>query len=132
MPVRPIATRRRAARVARMLAAHYGSPHHANKADPLDELVFIVLSQMTTHQSFNRVYDRLKANYPNWKEVAALPTDKLVEEIADAGLSGQKAPRLHAIFRRLGQDFGSVTLEPLKDMDDECTQAYLTSLPGVD
>lgn len=121
----------RAHRVTLALHAAYGSPDHKNKAEPLDELVFIVLSQMTTHHSFERVYDRLKAAVANWGAISTLRLSQLKRLIKDAGLSGQKAPRLKRIIRRLVTDFGEATLSPLRDMSDDDAQAYLTSLPGV-
>lgn len=123
--------RRRVHLATAFLHEAYGSPRHDNKDDPLDELVFIVLSQMTTRQSYGRVYDRLKAEYPSWEAVLELPIDELKAAIKDAGLINQKAPRIKAILAKLGEDFGHVTLDPLREMDDEEAERYLTSLPGV-
>ncbi len=125
------AVRRRAHRVAVILHDTYGSPRHGNKDDPLDELVFILLSQMTTGPSFNRVYDRVKAEYATWDPLADMPLAQLKTLIKDAGLSGQKAPGLKAIFQKLRDDFGAVTLQPLADMTDQEAEGYLTSLPRV-
>lgn len=123
--------RRRAQKTVELLANAYKSPRHGNKDDPLDELVFILLSQMTTGPSFNRVYDRLKAEYPNWELLIKLPLKRLTSLIKDAGLSGQKAPRLKSIFKKLKDDFGSVTLAPISHMTDSEAEKYLTTLPGV-
>jgi endonuclease III len=109
----------------------YGSPRHGNKDDPLDELVFILLSQMTTGPSYNRVFDRIKFDYPTWEQLADIPLAKLKEIIQDAGLSGQKAPRLQTIFKLLKAEFGSVTLAPVAGLTDADAEAYLTTLPGV-
>lgn len=114
-----------------MLSAAYGSPRHDNKDDPLDELVFIVLSQMTTHHSFGRVYDRLKARYSTWDQFAIVPMRTIRATIKDAGLSNQKAPRLKLILRRLRKDFGRITLDPLREWSAAQAESYLTSLPGV-
>ena len=109
----------------------YRSPLLNNKPDPLDELVFIILSQMTTSPSYERVYDRLKCAMPDWQLLIETPIDDLSSLIADAGLSGQRANRLKQIACRLTQDFGEVSLAKLTDYDDETAQQYLTSLPGV-
>jgi endonuclease III len=132
-PTRPSTTalRRRAHRVAELLHDTYGSPRHGNKDDPLDELIFILLSQMTTGPSFNRVFDRVKAAYPSWDPLLDMPLDELRALIKDAGLSGQKAPRIQTIFRKLKQDFGAVTLAPLAEMTDAAAEGYLTTLPGI-
>jgi endonuclease III len=123
--------RRRAHRIAQLLHAAYGSPRHGNKDDPLDELVFILLSQMTTGPSFNRVYDCVKAAYPTWEPFLAMPVAEVKATIKDAGLSGQKAPGLKTIFQKVKDDFGAVTLQPLADMTDQDAERYLTNLPRV-
>jgi endonuclease III len=123
--------RRRARSAARILHETYGSPRHGNKDDPLDELVFILLSQMTTSPSFNRVYDRVKEAYATWEPFLAMSLDEVKAVIKDAGLSGQKAPGLKAIFQKLKDDFGAVTLQPLENMTDQGAERYLTSLPRV-
>jgi endonuclease III len=94
-------------------------------------LIFILLSQMTTGPSFNRVYHRVKATYPNWESFLAMPLEDIKAVIKDAGLSGQKAPGLQAILQKIKDDFGAVTLQPLADMTDQDAERYLTSLPRV-
>lgn len=121
----------KAHRVAERLHSLYGSPRHDNKDDPLDELVFIILSQMTTRWSFGRVYDRLKARFPSWEMLLALRPAAVRALIKDAGLSNQKGPRLLEIFRRLKADFGKVSLDALREMCDADAERYLTTLPGV-
>lgn len=86
---------------------------------------------MTTRQSYGRVYYRLKKDYPSWETILELPLEELKEAIKDAGLINQKAPRMKAILVDLKEDFGSVTLDPLREMTDEEAERYLVSLPGV-
>ena len=114
-----------------MLRAGYGSPRLNNKDDPLDELVFIILSQMTTSPNYERVFDRLKAAMPDWRGLTRTSVSELASLIADAGLSGQRALRLKQIADRLVVDCGEVSLAGLADADDQTAQRYLTSLPGV-
>jgi len=122
---------RRAHRAALLLAQRYGSPRHRNKADPLDELVFILLSQMTTAPSFGRVYERLKESTGGWAHVRRMPLRRLKSLIKDAGLSRQKAPRIKAILKKVAADFGKLSLAPLRRMEDAAAERYLTALPGV-
>ena len=109
----------------------YRSPLLSNKDDPLDELIFIILSQMTTGPSYERVFDRLKAAMPDWQILTETSVSDLTLLIADAGLSGQRALRLKQIAVRLVHDFGEVSLAELANSNDETVQQYLTSLPGV-
>lgn len=117
--------------MATRLHAVYRSPRHNNKADPLDELVFIILSQMTTTPSFNRVFDRLKRSVRSWGELLVMPPRKIESLIKDAGLSHQKGPRLRRILKRVSAEFGRASLDSLHKMTDEDAEAFLTSLPGV-
>lgn len=97
----------------------------------MDELIFILLSQMTTHQSYERVFDRLKAKAPTWDVVAGMPLRRLKGLIKDAGLSNQKAPRIKTILRRIRADFAEFSLSQLAGLETPEAERYLTSLPGV-
>ncbi len=113
------------------MRVRYRSPSLNNKRDPLDELIFIVLSQMTTGPSYERVFDRLKTAMPDWQTLTGTAVSALTSLIADAGLSTQRALRLKRIADRLLHDFGHVSLAELIDYDDATVLQYLTSLPGV-
>src|SRR5438445_8105324 len=110
--------RRKVHRIAALLHSAYGSPHHDNKEDPLDELIFIVLSQMTTQPSFGRVFQRLRARIGRWDRLLDMSLPRIRRLIGDAGLSNQKAPRLRAIVRRLLADFGRVSLARLRQANN--------------
>jgi endonuclease-3 len=117
--------------VSDRLDSIYGSPRHNNKDDPLDEVIFIILSQMTTTKSFNRVYDHLKASIGSWSGLLKVPLRKTKSLIKDAGLSNQKGPRIKAILRMVKEKFGRVSLNGLSSLSDGEAEAFLTSLPGV-
>ncbi len=130
--MRSLARRKAVARrVVRALQHRYGSPRLNNKDDPLDELIFILLSQMTTGPSYERVFDRLKREMGCWDRLLTVDLEGLKAVITDAGLSNQKAPRLITIAARLHEDFGSVSLAPIASFEDVIAERYLTSLPGV-
>lgn len=123
--------RTRVGRILEVLESSYRSPWHNNKTDPFDELVFILLSQMTTSKSFNRVFDHLKHTIGDWERLLVIRRSRLAGIIKNAGLSIQKSERLKLIAKRLKSDFGAVTLQPLAMMSDDEAENYLTSLPGV-
>ena len=132
VPIRTLRTRRKRARQSvSLLKQCYRSPLLNNKADPLDELIFIILSQMTTGPSYERVFDRVKAVLPEWQRLTETSVYDLTLLMADAGLSGQRAHRIKQIADQLIQDFGEVSLADLAHSEDEAVLQYLTSLPGV-
>lgn len=123
--------KKRAVASIALLRECYHSPNLNNKSDPFDELVFILLSQMTNNNSYERVYDRLKSEIPHWQLLIDMPVSKLEDLIVDAGLFRHRATRLKLIATRLAEDFGRVTLDPLFEYDNQRAQNYLTSLPGI-
>jgi endonuclease III len=122
---------KKAERVLQLLAEVYHSPRHNNKSDPVDEIIFIILSQMTTRKSYERVYDHLKQAIPDWESVRLVHIRKLRTLIRSAGLARQKANWIRAILNQIHSDFGSITLEPLRRRPTPDAEAYLIRLPGV-
>jgi endonuclease III len=94
-------------------------------------LLFIILSQMTTGPSYERVFNRLKAAFPSWDRLLAVSPKAVRRLIADAGLANQKSQRISELAHRLWEDFGAVTLAPVCTWEDWKVEAYLTSLPGA-
>jgi endonuclease III len=102
-----------------------------NRPDPLDELFFIVLTTMTQYGPME-VFEDLKLRFPSWEMLLRHGAEaNLREVIARCGLVNQKAPQMIAIAAQLKADFGSVTLDPLRDMSDDHAEAYLLTLPRV-
>jgi endonuclease III len=70
-----------------MLDAAYGRPNLGNHADPVNELIYILLSTMTTEANYQRSFAALRAQLPSWEQVLAAP----IEEVEGA-VSGGLAP----------------------------------------
>jgi endonuclease III len=122
---------KRIERICGLLEQAYGSPRLGNKDDPLDELVFIMLSQMTTGPSYTRVFDRLRASCRTWDDLARFRTSRLSRLIADAGFGPTRAVRIKAIADALIAQFGRVSLDHLRGLSTPEAEDFLTSLPGV-
>lgn len=122
-------TRANLADLARTLRAAYGERRLAANGDPLAELVLTVLSQATNDRNRDRAYANLRAAFPTWEALAAVPVEEVARAISVGGLAKNKAPRLQAIIRAVG---GSETLRrelearPVAEALD-----FLCRLPGV-
>lgn len=123
--------RRKAINVSKKLKSLYGSPRLNNKEDPIDELYFILLSQMTTGPSYERVFVQLRESVDSWDDLVEMSLPELAEIVSEAGLVNQKAPRIIQIAQQLKSDFGRVTLDPLDSKDNQAVESYLKTLPGV-
>lgn len=122
-------------RISESLTATYGTPSRdelplGNQADPLDELVYILLTVMTEF-GVDGVYATLKRRFPTWDALLRARRSTLARLLQPIGLSEQRADRLRTILARLKREHGRCTLDFLHGVSDEDAEAYLLSLPGV-
>jgi endonuclease III len=113
------------------LAATYGTPDLGNKPDPVDELVYIILSRRTREGAYQAAYDALKSRYPRWENLTEAPSAEIEETIRFSGLGRRKAQSLRQALGALVTRFGSCTLEPTRAWSDEMTTAFLCTLPEI-
>ena len=121
----------RIARVAFRLAASYPASNLGNPPDPLDDLIYLVLSGQTNENNFQATFAQLKQAFPSWAELSGALVDEIRGHIAAGGLDHQKAVYIKSILAQIERDFGSATLVPLRDKTDREIEDYLTALPGV-
>jgi endonuclease III len=115
----------------RVLRNEYGRPRHHNPRDPLDDLIFVVLSRMTQEIKYLRTYHLLRAELPSWGEVRDAPVNALEDLIHDAGLARTKSRHIKAILETIQAREGRLDLSRLSARPDSEVEDYLTSLPGV-
>jgi endonuclease III len=125
--VRPQSVRR----VCERLEVEYGSPRLGNPVDPVDDLIYIMLSNRSRPEIASRIYEVLKATFPSWDLMAKVPTKRLIRLIKSAGLAKTRANHLQRAVEKIIQDFGDCTLEPLRAGTAREAEQYLKSLPGV-
>ncbi|MEX0750591.1 MAG: endonuclease III [Dehalococcoidia bacterium] len=121
--------------IADRLAEEYGSPGHdslplGNQSDPVDELVYIILTVMT-ESGAEDTFAHLRALFPRWESVTAETEVILAEVLRPIGLYHQRARRLVSMFDVIREREGSIDLRRLKALPDDEIEAYLSSLPGV-
>ena len=117
--------------VSRKLSAVYSDWNHFNRANPLEELLFIICSTQTNEALYSSTFASLRQRYPRFAALAAAPARDIAATIAHGGLSNQKAKLIVLILRHLVDQFGRPTLAPLREMCDEEGEQFLVSLPGV-
>jgi endonuclease-3 len=125
------ATPRRVRTILTRLQKRYGELVPRRATDPLDELILTVLSQHTSDLNAERAFAELRATFPTWSQVTALPARRIADAIRSGGLANSKAPRIQAILRKIRDREGGFDLSRLKKMTDAEAREYLTSLPGV-
>ena len=109
----------------------YGTPRFGNPADPLDDLIFITLSNKTTPRTARNTYRRLRARFEEWDLVLSASPARLRCLLKPAGLSAIKSRFIRGTLRAVKKDFGVCDLSPLRKFTPGATQKYLVGLPGV-
>lgn len=117
--------------IARAVGDAYGTPDLGNKPDPVDELVYIILSRRTREGAYQAAYDALKTHYPSWEHLADAPTDEIERTIGFSGLGRTKARSLKHALGALIAYFGCCTLEPTRAWNDHETFEFLCALPEI-
>jgi endonuclease III len=117
--------------VCRILTNTYGNPRFGNPSDPLDDLVYITLSNKTAPRTARSIYKRLQKRFPNWENILGAPISVLRSLLRPAGLSLIKSRHIRGALRSIKQRFGVCDLRALKGLVPEAAQDYLVGLPGV-
>ena len=114
-----------------VLRIMHGTPNHNNKEDPLDELFFILLSRRTRNRGYEKVYEKLKSEYPSWTKLAKAPEKKIYAIVKKAGLGKKRATEIKYNLKKIHDKFGAYSLKRLRKWNDNRTLEFLTSLKGI-
>ena len=113
------------------LSARYGQFEQVPRYDPLDELIFTVLTQNTSDLNAERAFDRLKEEMPTWQQVMDAPAEDIAAAIHHGGMANQKSVRIKAILRAIEADRGELSINFLREWELEAARSWLMALPGV-
>ena len=121
-------TRRRVNAIRERLRAVYGRPCAPPHGAPVDELILTVLSQSTSDRNRDVAFLRLRERFDSWEGVRDAPLAEIEEAIRPGGLFRQKALRIQAMLREIGDpiDLSWMAGVPVAEARD-----YLCRLPGV-
>lgn len=117
--------------IVRRLDKRFGPLEVPRRWDPLEELVYTVLSQNTSDANSERAFAALRDRFPSWAELADANVRSITAAIRSGGLANTKAPRIKAILREIREREGAIDLSWMNRASDEEVSNYLASLPGV-
>lgn len=109
----------------------YGSPRHGNKDDPLDEIIYIKLSQQTNDPKFRAMYQALAERCPSWSGLENATQEELGEILRPGGLQYRRARDLRRMAAQICEDRGRLDLSWLDGLPTREAIEYLLSLYGV-
>lgn len=117
--------------VDRRLENVYHSPLHGNYKNPTDEIFYIILSKKTPPDRYRRVFKELRRECGPWDKIRHISQNRIVQILYPLGISVTRAQQIQEIADKLYEDFGRVTLSPLKRYEESDAKSYLKGLPGV-
>jgi len=109
----------------------YGVSRLGNKEDPLDELIFIILSGVTREAIYLATFDAMRARYATWDDAARAAPEEIEEIIRFGGLAGKKSRSIARLLAAVVAEVGHADLSLLREMDDAMAETFLRRLPGV-
>lgn len=119
-------------RVCEKLQATYGLPRHGNPTEPLDDMIYIVLSNKTGPIVARRTFEALRVCcQANWENLLQMPLADIQELLRPAGLARVKALQIRSALGQIARDFGQCDLTPLRQMVIAEAHTYLVGLPGI-
>lgn len=112
----------------------YNSPHYGNMEDPMDELVYILLSKRTSLSCNQKTFENLKSRYVDWHMVLNAEIGDIEQVIFSGGLVKEKAVNFKKICHKIFHDYGTFDLRYIfsnRQMTVNQIFDYLSSLPGI-
>lgn len=123
--------RERFARFFEELDALYPPDRLGNKRNPLDELIFIMISRRATEAQYVPAYRALRREYPRWQMLVDASLGDVEEILRPVGLAKQRARAIVGSVRAIRADFGKASLSNLGRWSASRAYHYLMTLPGV-
>lgn len=115
--------------VARVAAVLHGTPRLGKrKSDPVDELIYIILSRKTREEAY-QTYAALRERFPSWDDVLAADPADVERLVSPGGLGEKKALSVLGALKTVKKRFGSCTLEPARSWSDAELEGFLVSFP---
>ncbi len=117
--------------IIEILGTEYGGFEHARRIDPIEEVVYTILSQHTSDHNSTNAFEKLIGRYGSLEEVARAEVSEIAETISSGGLSRIKAPRIKTILNLILEKRGSLDINFLSKLPLDQAKAWLRALPGI-
>ena len=113
------------------LVGEYGKPAPKSRMDPLDEVVFTILSQNTTDTNRDRAWAGMWREFDSWESVAAAPVSRISKAIESGGLHRTKAQRIKDLLEQVREERGDYQMDYLRDLDMQAARREMGRFKGL-
>jgi endonuclease-3 len=125
------ATKSNVMRLSHILKQEYGEISWYPRRDPINELVYTILSQHTSDINSERAFDQLITHFITIEAISNADVLEIEECIKTAGLHKIKAVRIKEVLNIINNMTGGFDLSFLAEMPLQTAKNWLKSLPGI-
>ncbi|PZC45990.1 MAG: endonuclease-3 [Chloroflexi bacterium] len=118
-------------RLSYILKQEYGEISWYPRRDPINELVYTILSQHTSDINSERAFDQLITHFITIEAISNADVLEIEECIKTAGLHKIKAVRIKEVLNIINNMTGGFDLSFLAEMPLQTAKNWLKSLPGI-
>ena len=118
-------------KIVSVLGATYRDPSLENQTDPIDEVIFILLSEKTDETKYLSAFRKLKGHFSRWDDLLIAPVSTVKALIKHAGMGDRKARLIKQSLHAIKEKFGRLDLSPIRNMFLEDAEDFLCTLPGI-
>lgn len=125
------ALRTKTAEVHRRLAKRFGTPKWQGPEDPLESIIWTILSQNTNDLNSERAYRSLRKAFPRWELLLEAPVGGIARAIRVGGLANRKSKHIKDFLKWVKRTYGRLSLKAMHDMTPEEAVETFTRHKGI-
>ena len=114
-----------------ILQAVHGTPDLGNVTDPLEELVFLTITQRTSIKTAIRIFGNLKEQFSGLNGILQASEDDLARILSVGGRGNLRVRAVRELLSAVKEKTGGLSLDKLKQMNETEAFEFLLSLPWV-
>lgn len=109
----------------------FGVDHLENLADPMGELLLIILARKTPEDAYLRAFERLTSRVDSWAQMAQLDDETLLACVEDGGLGPKKVKAIRSMLSSIYAHGHAYELSFMEAWEDKQVQKFLSNLDEV-
>jgi len=117
--------------IDRILNVLYGTPDLGNVSDPLEELIYLTITQRTRIKTAMRIYDNLRSKFRNLENILTASERELKKVVSTAGRGNLRVRAIKEILSTVKEKTGKLSLKFLRDFKEDQALDYLIQIPWV-
>jgi DNA (cytosine-5)-methyltransferase 1 len=114
-----------------ILIAAYGTPDLGNVADPLEELIFLTITQRTKIMTAIQVFNNLKSQFLGFARILQTSDTELGRVLSVGGRGNLRVRAIRELLNAVKEKTGTLSLNVLRNMIETEALEFLLSLPWV-